>query len=269
MKKTIFITGASSGLGKATAKLFAENDWIVIATMRNPENETEFVQYPNVHLLKLDITDPTQVTETVAKAEQISPIGVLFNNAGYVLAASLEATSETQMQAQFNTNFFGTIRLTKAVLPHLRARKKGIILTTTSLGAYIPDPFMSLYAASKSALETWSAAMSYELDRYNIQMKTIIPGFMQTNFVNNAQMVKFDAYEEDWNKVLAAYAVPNENAIIDQPEDIAAVVLEAATDDIKQLHYFAGKDATTRHKDLESAGIDAIIKDRKTSFLGD
>ncbi|MDQ0110041.1 short-subunit dehydrogenase [Chitinophaga terrae (ex Kim and Jung 2007)] len=268
MNKTIFITGASSGLGKITAKLFAERGWTVIATMRKPDSETELSQLPNIHLLQLDVSDPGQINDVAAKAEQIGPIDVLFNNAGYVLAGALEATSDEQMEQQFNTNVFGPIRLARAFLPYFRERGKGTIITTTSLGAYIPDPFMSMYAATKSALETWTEGMSYELDRLGIKIKTIVPGFMETNFVANAQMTLHDAYQDDWNKVLAAYANPGSAMQGDDPADIARVIYEAATDDKKQLHYFAGNDATTRHNELLLEGINSVLNKRKKAFLG-
>jgi len=268
MNKTIFITGASSGLGKVTAKLFSEKGWTVIATMRNQESETELSLLPNVHLLELDISNANQITAIVAKAEQIAPIDVLFNNAGYVLAGALEATSDEQLEQQFNTNVFGTIRLTRAFLPYFRTRKTGTIITTTSLGAYIPDPFMALYSATKSALEGWTAGMSYELDRIGVSIKTIVPGFMQTNFVGNAQMIQHEAaYQEDWEKVLSAYANPNAAVSADDPSDIAEVVYEAATDEKKSLHYFAGDDAITRYKELSLQGIDSILDTRKKVFF--
>lgn len=268
MNKTIFITGASSGLGKVTAKLFAEKGWTVFATMRKPENETELSELPNIHLLQLDINNPIQILEVVKKAEQITPVDVLFNNAGYVLAGALEAISEEQMFEQFNTNVFGTIRLTKAFLPYFRTRKQGTIITTTSLGAYIPDPFMALYAATKSALETWTEGMSYELAGIGVRIKTIVPGFMQTNFVGNAQLKQHEAYQEDWNKVLTVYAQPDASSNADNPADIAKVIYEAATDNKKQLHYFAGNDATTRYTELISSGIDLVLDTRKGAFLG-
>ncbi|TYR30823.1 SDR family oxidoreductase [Sphingobacterium phlebotomi] len=268
MNKTIFITGASSGLGKVTAKLFSEKGWTVIATMRNPESETELSLLPNVHLLELDISNANQITAIVTKAEQIAPVDVLFNNAGYVLAGALEATSDEQLEQQFNTNVFGTIRLTRAFLPYFRTRKTGTIITTTSLGAYIPDPFMALYSATKSALAGWTAGMSYELDRIGVSIKTIVPGFMQTNFVGNAQMIQHEAaYQEDWGKVLHAYANPNAAVNADNPSDIAKVVYEAATDEKKSLHYFAGNDATTRYRELSLQGIDSILDTRKKVFF--
>ena len=217
MNKTIFITGASSGLGKVTAKLFAEKGWTVIATIRNIELASELSQLENVHLLELDINDADEILKVIEKAEQISPIDVVFNNAGYALAGALEAISDEQMIQQFNINVFGTMRLTRAVLPYFRARKTGTIITTTSLGAYIPDPFMSIYSASKSALEVWTEGMTYELDSLGISIKTIVPGFMQTNFVGNAQMAFHEAYQEKMNQILEVYANPEVGANADNP----------------------------------------------------
>ena len=156
MNKTIFITGASLGLGKATAKLFASKGWTVIAAMRQPEKETELTQLPNIHFLKLDISNTKQIAEIAFEAEKISPIDVLFNNAAYGLMGAFEGTTDEQLEQQINTNFLGTILVTKSFLPHFRARKSGIIITVTSSTANIPYPFAAVYAATKSALETWT-----------------------------------------------------------------------------------------------------------------
>ena len=127
---------------------------------------------------------------------------------------------------------------------------------------------MALYSASKSALEGWTEGMSYELDRIGVSIKTIVPGFMQTNFVGNAQMIQHkSAYREDWEKVLTAYANPNAAVSADDTSDIAEVVYEAATDGKKSLHYFAGNDATTRYKELSLQGIDSILDTRKKVFF--
>ena len=114
MHKTIFITGASSGLGKATAQLFHAKGWHVIATMRQPDQATELRQLPGVTLLPLDVTDPAQITETVAQALALHPVDVVFNNAGYGLSGPLEGTSDEQLTRQLNTNLLGVIRVAKA-----------------------------------------------------------------------------------------------------------------------------------------------------------
>lgn len=266
MSKTIFITGASQGLGKATAKLFASKEWTVIATMRNPEKETELSQLPNVRLLELDITNTEQITDVIAEAEKISPIDVLFNNAGYGFAGSLEASTEKQLERLINTNLLGTILVTKASLPYLRRRKNGTIITITSSAAYIPYPFIAVYEATKSALETWTEGMIYELDKTGVIMKTVVPGFMQTNFGGNGEVAAHPDYQEDFNKYIKNL-IAETSSSADKPEDIAKVVYTAATDNKKQLHYIAGNHAKTEYEWLKKDGLDAVIEVMKKRFL--
>ncbi len=154
--KTIFITGASSGLGKATAKLFASNGWNVIATMRDPEKQTELSKIENITLLPLNVSDPEQIKTTAVKALLLTDVDVVFNNAGYILAGPLEGTTDEQLMRQINTNLLGVIRVTQAFIPHFREKKSGLFITTTSLNALIPEPFMSVYRATKAGLEGWS-----------------------------------------------------------------------------------------------------------------
>nr|WP_315224700.1 SDR family oxidoreductase [uncultured Flavobacterium sp.] len=258
MNKTIFITGASSGLGKATAKLFSSKGWTVIAAMRQPENETELTLLPNIHLLKLDISYKKQIAEVAAKAEKISPVDIVFNNAAYGLMGAFEGTTDEQLEQQINTNFLGTILVTKSFLPYLRARKKGTIITVTSSTANIPYPFVAVYAATKSALETWTEAMSYELNGLGIQIKTIVPAYMQTNFGINAHMVSHQDYQEVFNQYITTMKADSSTKR-DMPESIADVVYEAATDNKKQLHYTAGNLATAEYEWLKKEGIEKII----------
>jgi len=133
MSKTIFITGASTGLGKAAAKLFAEKGWNVVATMRTPENETELTSIPNIKVMKLDVTHPQEIKEVAEKVIK-DGVDVVFNNAGYGLMGPLEGLSEEQISKQFETNLWGVIRTTQAFIPYFREHKKGLFLTTTSIG---------------------------------------------------------------------------------------------------------------------------------------
>ncbi|QES88329.1 SDR family NAD(P)-dependent oxidoreductase [Rhizosphaericola mali] len=171
--KTILITGASKGLSKATAKLFIEKIWNVIATMRNPEKETELTQFPNVSLIKLDITNPEEIIEAIAAAECIHPIDLLYNNAVFDFAGPLEGISHEEIQKLVNTNLIGPVMVTKAMLPYFRERKAGIVVTATSATAFI-----FIYEATKAALESWSAGISYELNQFNIKVKMVAPGYM-------------------------------------------------------------------------------------------
>ncbi|MBU2976480.1 SDR family oxidoreductase [Zobellia sp. B3R18] len=266
MDKTIFITGASSGLGKATAKLFAANGWTVIATMRNPEKETELTELLNIHLLKLDINNAKQIAQVASEAEKISPVDVLFNNAAYGLMGAFEGTSDEQLTRQINTNFLGTILVTKSFLPYFRARKGGTIITVTSSTANIPYPFVAVYAATKSALETWTEGMSYELNEFGINIKTIVPAYMQTNFGNNAQMVSHQNYQEVFNQYITAMKADS-NAKKDTPETIANVVFQAATDNKKKLHYTAGNLSTVEYEWLRKDGIENVISTMNKRFF--
>lgn len=258
MSKSIFITGASSGLGKVTAKLFASKGWTVIATMRRPENENELTKIPNVHLFKLDINNKKQIIEVVEKAEKMGPIDVLINNAAYGLIGPFEGTTEEELEEQINTNFLGTILVTKALLPFFRKRKRGEIITITSSTANIPYPFVAVYAATKSALETWTEGMSYELNGFGINIKTIVPAYMQTSFGNNAQIVSHHDYQEVFNQYITAMKADSSTKR-DTPESIANVVYEATTDNKKQLHYTAGNLSITEYEWLQKDGIEKVI----------
>lgn len=267
MSKTIFITGASSGLGKATAKLFATEGWTVIATMRQPEKETELTQLPNVHLLKLDISNKMQIADIAVKAENISPVDVLFNNAAYGLMGPFEGTANEQLERQINTNFLGTILVAKSFLPYFRARNNGTIITVTSSTANIPYPFVAVYAATKSALETWTEGMSYELNGFGISAKSIVPAYMETSFGSNAQMVAHQDYQEALNQYITKMR-SDANAKRDTPEDIAKIVYEAATDNKNQLHYTAGSLSTMEYEWLREKGIETVMETMNKRYFG-
>jgi len=268
MSQTIFITGASSGLGEATVKIFAKNGWTVFATMRNPEENKLFTGMDNVHLLKLDVNNAYQILKVVAEAERISPIDVLFNNAGYALAGPLEGMTDEQLQQQISTNFLGSLRLTRACLPWFRSRGRGVIINTSSLGAYIPNPLLAVYGSTKAALESWTEGMNFELAAFGIVMKTIIPGLMNTNFSVSAQVAGHPAYQDQIEKVLAVFSSAELIETADNPMDVASVVFEAATDNKKQMHYFAGADATTKSAWLAKEGKEAVMLAMEKYFLG-
>ncbi|QPH38626.1 SDR family oxidoreductase [Pedobacter endophyticus] len=267
MNKTIFITGASSGLGKATAKLFASKGWTVIAAMREPDKESELIQFSNIHVLKLDISDALQTAEIAAKAEKISPVDVVLNNAGHGLMGPLEGTTDEQLAQQINTNFLGTVLVTKSFLPYLREREKGIILNVTSSTANIPYPFVAVYAGTKAALETWTEAMSYELNGFGISIKTVVPAYMQTNFGNNAQIVSHQDYQDVFNQYVTAMKADS-GAKRDTPESIADVIYDAATNNKKLLHYTAGSLSTKEYEWLKKDGIEVVMNEMNNRFFG-
>ncbi len=265
MQKTIFITGASSGLGKATAKLFQQEGWNVIATMRNIANETELTELENVTLLQLDVTDLEQIKETVEKATSLAKIDVVFNNAGYGLMGAFEKLSDEKILRQINTNLLGVLRVTQAFIPHFRAQKSGLFISTTSIGGFMGFPLHSIYHATKFALEGWSESMSFELKKFGISIKTVAPGGIATDFAGRSlDMNRNPDYENIENKLLEQMDLMMQNA--STAEQIAHVVYEAATDNKDQVRYLAGRDANALYERRLTIGKEAFRQEIAKQF---
>ncbi|WP_342327456.1 SDR family oxidoreductase [Pedobacter sp. FW305-3-2-15-E-R2A2] len=260
--KTILITGASSGLGKATAKLFQAKGWHVIATMRSPEKETELSGLDNITLLEMDLTKPGQVENTVAMAIGSADIDVVLNNAGYGLAGPFEAYSAEQIGKQIDTNLTGVLRVAHPFVKYFREnQRKGLFITVTSAVAIAASPFASVYTATKYALEGWSESMNYDLSAFGIQFKTVAPGGIKTNFGSGALVLEqHPAYEPLWNKMMLGF---QDGSLIhfSEPEEIAAVIYQAATDGKDQQKYAAGKDALALSAKRKELGFEAHRKE--------
>ncbi|MES2829346.1 MAG: SDR family oxidoreductase [Bacteroidota bacterium] len=240
--KTILITGASAGLGKATAKLFQQKGWSVVATMRSPEKEKELNELDNITLLPLDITKSEQVQNTVKAALALGDIDVVFNNAGYGLIGPVESHSEEQIRAQFDTNFFGTLSVIRAFIPYFRAQHKGLFINTTSLCGLVSNPQSAIYNASKWALQGLAESLSYDLAQFNIGIKNIAPGGIKSDFMKAMQVTEDKAYEATMARMTEGF---NDGTLMEftEAEQIAEVVYQAATDEKDQLTYPAGNDA--------------------------
>ncbi len=270
MSNTIFITGSSSGLGKAAAKLFAAKGWNVIATMRKPENETELNQLENVELLPLDVTDTDQIKSTAEKAISLGDIDVVFNNAGYGLAGPFEGATDEQLIRQLNTNLLGVMRVTQAFIPHFRQKKSGLFITTTSIGGLITLPFNSVYHATKWGLEGWSESLAFELNPHGIGVKTISPGGISTDFAGRSlDMTMHPAYNEQMQQVLSVFMDPERSKGYSTAEQIAEVVYEAATDGKQILRYPAGNDAKAWYEQRNAVGDEVFRKGIKDAFFGE
>ena len=268
-QKTIFITGSSTGLGRATAKLFVDKGWKIIATMRNSEKETELSKLPNVTLLSLDVTDPEQIKSTVEKAMAISGVDVVHNNAGYGLAGPLEGMSDAQIVRMVNTNMLGAIRITKAFIPYFRAKRSGMFINTISIGGLITVPFNSIYHATKWALDGWSESMAFELKRFGIGIKTVFPGGMKTDFFTRSfDTGRHEAYNELVDKVMAVITDPATMATYSTPDQIAQVVYEATTDGKEQLRYLAGEDAKATYAKRQQLGAEDFRLGMDQQFFG-
>ncbi|MCG7532658.1 SDR family oxidoreductase [Psychrobium sp. MM17-31] len=244
MKKTVFITGTSSGFGKLTANKFHAEGWNVIATMRSPERETELTQLDNVLVTALDVTDKQSIEEAVALGlARFGTIDVLINNAGHALNGPLEATSSDAMRRQFDTNFFGLIDVTKAVLPTMRKHRKGVVINFSSMGGRVAFPITSLYHASKYAVEGLTESLQYELNPLGIKLKLIEPGAYNTNLLVSNEFAGVDD-DSDYKPILdATFAAFAQMGDAQQdPQEVADATFLAATDDTETLRYPVGQD---------------------------
>jgi len=258
--KTIFITGASTGLGKATAKLFQAKGWKVIATMRKPENETELNLLDNVILLPLDVTNIDQVRQTVQRSIALEDIDIVFNNAGYGLIGPVESHTEQQIRAQFETNFFGTIWVIQEFIPYFKSRKGGLFINTTSLCGLTSNPQSAIYNASKWAMQGLAESMSYDLAQFGIGIKNVAPGGIKTEFMKGMEVTEDKAYEATMAKMMEGF---QDGTLMEftEPDQIAEVVYRAATDGEDQLTYPAGKDAERLYSKRLAQGPEAYRMD--------
>lgn len=246
MANTILITGSSTGIGRATAKLFQSNGWNVIATMRTPENETELTEMDNVLVTRLDVTAADSIEAAVnAGIEKFGSIDVLLNNAGYGAYGPLEAFSMEKIRRQFDTNVIGLLETTKAVLPHFRGNKAGTIINISSIGGQMTFPLGALYHGTKFAVEGISEALHFELEAIGVKMKIVEPGIINTDFGGRSFDFTNDESMEEYQGVVqklfggwAASEFPGS-----APEVVADVIYGAVTDGTNTLRYRAGADA--------------------------
>ncbi|MBK0382433.1 SDR family oxidoreductase [Pedobacter sp. SD-b] len=269
MKKTIFITGASSGIGKTTALYFANKGWQVAATMRNINGKEELQENQNIKLYQLDVTDASSVKSAVDKAiNDFGKIDVLLNNAGFGLFGPLETVSEETLTKQFNTNMFGVIRTIKEILPNMRANRNGLIINITSIGGLVGLPFNAIYHATKFGLDGLSESLKYELKQFNIGVKVVAPGGVKTDFATRSLHTTIaegekTPYDETIHKVMAKFGGSNDN--YSTPEYIASIIYTAATDGKTQLRYIAGKDAEATYgawKQTDNESFFDMIEER-------
>ncbi|RRH86698.1 SDR family oxidoreductase [Variovorax beijingensis] len=239
--KTILITGCSSGYGLETARHFQARGWQVIATMRTPRAEL-FPLSGRLRVLPLDVTKPESIA---AALEAAGPIDVLVNNAGLGLFGAFEATPMATVRDIFETNTFGTMAMTQAVLPQFRRRRSGLVINVTSTVTLAPMPLVAAYTASKTAIEGFTESLALELAAFDVRVKLVEPGYgpgtrFTANGAERMQGLIPEAYAPFAQSVFAALGRPT--AVTTEPE-VAEAVWRAAGDPAATLRYPAGADA--------------------------
>jgi NAD(P)-dependent dehydrogenase (short-subunit alcohol dehydrogenase family) len=240
MNKVVLITGASSGIGLHTAKLFQTKDWKVAATMRTPENATELQNIVDIECFRLDVTDVDSIRSAIAETiEKFGRIDAVVNNAGFAVVGPFEAATQEQIERQMQTNVYGVMNVCREILPYFREQKRGIIVNVASMGGRITFPLYSVYHASKWALEGFSEALQYEVKEFGIKIKIIEPGPIKTDFYDRSQSIArkegLTAYDN-----FVARALPNLQKAGETAPDgsiVAETIYAAVLDDSWKLRY--------------------------------
>jgi NAD(P)-dependent dehydrogenase (short-subunit alcohol dehydrogenase family) len=247
--KTVFITGASSGIGLESALYFHERGWNVIATMRHPEKrQTALHEKGLPDLLHLDVLDDTSIQAALKySVDKYQTIDVLVNNAGYAAYGPFESTTPDQVKREFDTNVFGLMAVTRAFLPLFRQQKGGTLVNVASMGGRLGFPLYSIYNSTKWAVEGFSEALMYELKPLNIKVRLIEPGVIKTDFYNrsldktdsSAYPGVYDRFIERGKKGMGESAIQRGM----EPIVVAQAIYKAATDTGWRLRYPVGSDA--------------------------
>ena len=239
--KTVMITGSSSGYGLETARHFHAQGWNVIATMRTPREDV-LPHSDRLRILALDVTDPQSIAAALEASGQID---VLVNNAGIGVVGAFEATPMSHVRKVFDTNTFGMMAMTQAIIPLFRRQKSGVLVNVTSSVTLTPMPLAAAYTASKMAIEGFTGSLAHELAAFNIRVKLVEPGYAPTTrFGANSELNIADlipaAYQSFAEPIFAAVAKPT---LTTKESDVAEAAWAAANDVSDRLRFPAGPDA--------------------------
>ena len=246
LTRTVLVTGTSSGIGRAAVKAFSDKGWNVAATLRTPTKETEMQTWPGVTLYALDVTDTASIGAALNRIiTDFGGVDVLVNNAGYGVDGVFEAMTDEIIERQFNTNVFGLMRMTRALIPHMRQRGRGTIIQIASMGGRLAFPLFSIYHGTKWAVEGFTESLQFELNPFHIRLKLIEPGAIKTEFygagremVKPANTADYDAFVAKCDRVNQESGAKGESA-----ELVAAAIYKAATDGSSRLRYPVGAPA--------------------------
>ena len=267
--KTVLITGASTGIGKATALYFQQQGWNVIATMRNPDHGKDLQALDRVLVTALDVTDSHSIQQAVeAGLAKFHSIDVLVNNAGFGAYGPLEATSMETIRRQFDTNVIGLLETTKAVLPHFRSRHSGVIVNISSIGGKVTFPLGTLYHGTKFAVEGMSESLSYEMQAIGVKVKIVEPGAIKTDFATRSFAFSNDESMTEYQPTVKGVMTAVEPMMANgaDPVVVAEVIYKAATDNTDQLRYPAGSDAEPLLNKRHSQDDHTFMKETLANF---
>jgi len=246
MNQTVIITGTSSGYGKATAQLFLDRGWNVAATMRTPKTDLFGAQNDRLKILPLDVTDSDSIRNAIKESiATFGTIDAMVNNAGIGIVGAFEATPMTTVREVFETNTFGVMAMTQAVIPLFCKQRSGVIVNVTSSVTLARMPLAAAYTASKAAVEGFTGSLAFELDFFDVRVKLVEPGYgpstrFTTNGASRMQGLIPEAYAAFAEPIFAGFAQPT---AVTMESDVAEVVWRAANDTTGQLRFAAGADA--------------------------
>ena len=268
-RKSVLITGTSSGIGRSAAELLAARDYRVLATMRKPENGRDLAEAAKTNgwdlaVLPLDVRDDASVR---AALDQAGDLDVLVNNAGFEVWGPLEEMTVDDLKDQFETNVYGPFRLITAVLPRMRQRGSGVIVNVSSVAGRVSAPLNGLYSASKFALEALSETIHYETGHFGVRCHIVEPGGVATPFPDNRRLVGAAAGDEGspYRELITQWEAAADRltgGARAQPEEVAAAILDAIETGEK-LRYPVGQDANlvfTARKAMDDGQFESAMR---------
>lgn len=238
MSKVILITGGSSGIGKSIGEFLHKKGFKVYGTSRKPEN----ISNSHFQLVVLDVRNADSIQNAVSEIiQKEGKIDILINNAGVGITGPLEEIPTSEIKNNFETNFFGPIEVMKAVLPHMRSQKSGLIINITSIAAYMGLPYRSIYSASKGALELITEALRMEVKDFGIHITNVAPGDFATNIASgrfHAPLIKGSAYEIPYGNTLKMMDEHVDSG--SNPDEMALAIFKIIETPVPKIHYKVG-----------------------------